>query len=188
GLFNQRQIVRWAFEEGTRIGDIKRFSLDGLGGYAVVQLTGINNKGIAGIDEVGSEVRKHIIQNKKAALIIKQYRNIKTLEALAEDESLSIETASAVNQKNPTLVGAGNEPYVVGAAFSMGEGNVSGFIQGEQGMYKLKLLKVNEAETLKNYDEFTKEYLQKASFSLLENVFQALESSADIDDNRAIYY
>jgi len=188
GLFNQRQIVRWAFDEGTRIGDIKRFSLDGLGGYAVVQLTGINNKGIAGIDEVGSEVRKQIIQNKKAALIKKKYGDLKTLEALAEDESLSIEKASAVNQKNPTLVGAGNEPYVVGAAFAMGEGNISGFIQGEQGMYKLKLLKVNEAETLENYDEFTKEYLQKASFSLLENVFQALESSADIDDNRAIYY
>ena len=188
GLFNQRQIVRWAFEEGTRIGHIKRFSLDGLGGYAVVQLTGINNKGIAGIDEVGSEVRKQIIKNKKAALIKKQYGDIKTLEALAEYESLSIETASAVNQKNPTLVGAGNEPYVVGAAFAMVEGNISGFIQGEQGMYKLKLLKVTEAETLENYDEFTKEYLQKASFSLLENVFQALESSADIDDNRAIYY
>ena len=76
----------------------------------------------------------------------------------------------------------------MGAAFAMEEGNISGFIQGERGIYKLKLLKINEAETLENYDEFTKEYLQKASFSLLENVFQALESSADIDDNRAIYY
>ena len=73
----------------------------------------------------------------------------------------------------------------MGAAFAMGEGNISGFIQGEQGVYKLKLLKVNEAETLGDYDEFTKEYLKKASSSLLENVFQALESSADIDDNRA---
>ena len=188
GLFNQRQIVRWAFEEGTRIGDIRRFSLNGLGGYAVVQLTEINNERIAGINEVGPEVRKQIIQNKKAAHIKNQYGDIETLEALAENESLSIETASAVNQKNPTLVGAGDEPYVVGAAFAMGEGNISGFIQGEQGVYKLKLLKVNEAETLGDYDEFTKEYLQKASSSLLENVFQALESSADIDDNRAIYY
>ena len=188
GLFNQRQIVRWAFEKGTKIGDIRRFSLNALGGYAVVQLTEINNKRIAGIDEVGFEVRKQIIQNKKATIIKNQYRDIKTLEALAEDESLSIETASAVNQKNPTLVGAGNEPYVVGAAFAMEEGNISGFIQGERGIYKLRLVKVNEAETLKNYDEFKKEYLQNASFSLLENVFQALESSADIDDNRAFYY
>lgn len=188
GLFNQRQIVRWAFDEETRIGDVRRFSLNGQGGYAVAQLTAINNEGIANIDEVGNEVRKKIIQNKKATLIKKQYRDIKTLEALAEDERLSIETASAVNQKNPTLVGAGNEPYVVGAAFAMGEGNISEFILGERGIYKLKLLKVNEAGALKNYDEFTKEYLQKASFSLLENVFQALESSADIDDNRAIYY
>ena len=76
GLFNQRQIVRWAFEEGTRIGDIRRFSLDGLGGYAVVQLTAINNERIAGINEVGPEVRKQIIQNKKAAHIKNQYGDI----------------------------------------------------------------------------------------------------------------
>ena len=188
GLFNQRQIVRWAFEDDTKIGDIRRFSLAGVGGYAVVQLTAINNKGLASIDEVGSQVRSQIIQDKKAALIKKQYIGITTLEALTEDKTLNIEIASAVNQKNPTLVGSGNEPYVVGAAFAMDEGDISEFIEGERGIYKLKLLKKNKAEKLEDYDEFTKEFLQKASFSLLENIFLALESNANIDDNRAVYY
>ena len=188
GLFNQRQIVRWAFEDDTKIGDIRRFSLAGVGGYAVVQLTAINNKGLASIDEVGSQVRSQIIQDKKAALIKKQYIGITTLEALTEDKTLNIEIASAINQKNPTLVGSGNEPYVVGAAFAMDEGDISEFIEGERGIYKLKLLKKNKAEKLEDYDEFTKEFLQKASFSLLENIFLALESNANIDDNRAVYY
>ena len=188
GLFNQRQIVRWAFEDDTKIGDIRRFSLAGVGGYAVVQLTAINNKGLASIDEVGSQVRSQIIQDKKAALIKNQYIGITTLEALTEDKTLNIEIASAVNQKNPTLVGSGNEPYVVGAAFAMDEGDISEFIEGERGIYKLKLLKKNKAEKLEDYDEFTKEFLQKASFSLLENIFLALESNANIDDNRAVYY
>ena len=107
---------------------------------------------------------------------------------MSEDENLTIETASAVNQKNPTLVGAGNEPYVVGAAFAMEEGSVSSFIQGDRGVYMIKLLQKNEAEPLEDYNEFNKEYLREASFSLLESVFLALESSADIDDNRALYY
>jgi len=188
GLFRQRQIVRWAFDEDTKIGDIRRFSLAGGGGYAVVQLTAINQKGLASMDEVGNEVRKQIMQDKKAALIKKQFQELTTLEALAEDENLTIETASAVNQKNPTLVGAGNEPYVVGAAFAMEEGSVSSFIQGDRGVYMIKLLQKNEAEPLEDYNEFNKEYLREASFSLLESVFLALESSADIDDNRALYY
>ncbi|MDA9015388.1 peptidylprolyl isomerase, partial [Flavobacteriaceae bacterium] len=188
GLYNQRQIVRWGFEDDTKVGDIRRFSLTGGGGYAVVQLTAINKKGLASIDEVGAQVRNIITQNKKAALIKKQYESINSLEALAEDEDLTIETASAINQKNPTLVGAGNEPYVVGAAFVMEEGTLSGLIQGERGIYKVKLLKKNEAEPLEDYNEFSKEYLRQASFTLLENVFLALESNANIEDNRALYY
>ena len=188
GLFNQRQIVRWAFEEDTSIGDIQRFSLTGSGGYAVVLITSINEEGLASIDEVGIQVRNQLLKDKKAALIKKQYEAMSTLEALAEDDNATIETASAVNQKNPTLVGAGNEPYIVGAAFAMDEGALSNLIQGERGVYKIKLLKKNEAEPIDDYEQYSQEYLRKASFTLLENVFLALESNAKIDDNRAIYY
>ena len=188
GLFNQRQIVRWAFEDDTKVGDIKRFSLTGGGGYAVVQLTAVNKKGLATVDEVGTQVRRQIVKDKKAAIIKKQFQNIDSLETLAENEELTLETASAINQKNPTLVGAGNEPYVVGAAFAMEEGTVSELIQGELGLYKVKLLKKNTAETLEDYQQYSKEYLRDASFALLENVFLALESYADIDDNRSLYY
>jgi hypothetical protein len=107
---------------------------------------------------------------------------------LAEDENLTIETASAINQKNPTLVGAGNEPYVVGAAFALSEGSESELIQGVKGIYKIKLLSKNEAEPLEDYTEYTNDLLQKASYTLLESVFSALESSSEIDDNRALYY
>jgi peptidyl-prolyl cis-trans isomerase D len=188
GLFNQRQIVRWAFDDDTKVGDIKRFSLTAGGGYAVVQLTAVNQKGLATVDEVGFQVRRKIIQDKKAALIKKQFQDIDSLETLAENEDLTLETASAINQKNPTLVGAGNEPYVVGAAFVMEEGAVSELIQGELGLYKVKLLKKNTAETLDDYQQYSKEYLRDASFTLPENVFLALESYADIDDNRSLYY
>ena len=188
GLFNQRQIVRWAFDDDTKVGDIKRFSLTAGGGYAVVQLTAVNQKGLATVDEVGFQVRRKIIQDKKAALIKKQFQDIDSLETLAENEDLTLETASAINQKNPTLVGAGNEPYVVGAAFAMEEGAVSELIQGNLGLYKVKLLKKNTAETLDDYQQYSKEYLRDASFALLENVFLALESYADIDDNRSLYY
>ena len=188
GLFNQRQIVRWAFEDDTKVGDIKRFSLTGGGGYAVVQLTAVNKKGLATLDEVDTQVRRQIVNDKKAAIIKKQFQDINSLETLAENEELTLETASAINQKNPTLVGAGNEPYLVGAAFAMEEGTVSELIQGELGLYMVKLLKKNTAETQEDYQQYSKEYIRDASFALLENVFLALESYSDIEDNRSLYY
>ena len=187
GLFQQRNIVRWAFEDDTKVGDIKRFSIAS-GGYVVVQLTAKVKEGLASIDEVGNQVRKTLTNNKKAALIKKQYQDKATLEALAADESLTIETASVINQRNPSIVGAGNEPYVVGVAFAMEEGATSNLIEGEEGVYKILLVKKNIAQDLDNYKEYTEQMMTSLSSRILENVFQALESVATINDNRALYY
>ena len=187
GLFQQRNIVRWTFEDDTKVGDIKRFSIAS-GGYVVVQLTAKVKEGLASIDEVGNQVRKTLTNNKKAALIKKQYQDKASLEALTADESLTIETASAINQRNPSIVGAGNEPYVVGVAFAMEEGATSNLIEGEEGVYKVLLVKKNIAQDLDNYKEYTEQMMISLSSRILENVFQALESVATIDDNRALYY
>ena len=187
GLPQQRNIVRWAFEDDTKVGDIRRFSLN-RGGYAVVQLTAKVKEGFATIDEVGDQVRNILIKDKKAALIKQKYADKNTLEALAEEDALTIETASAINQKNPTLVGAGNEPYVVGVAFAINSGDHSALIQGEKGVYKILLSQKNIVADLEDYAAYAEEARQDASFTMMENVFAALESVSEIDDNRALYY
>jgi len=187
GLPRQRNIVRWAFEKDTKVGDIRRFSLT-QGGYAVVQLTAKVKEGIASVEEVGAEVRKILVENKKAALIKKRYADKTTLESLAEAEDLTIETASAVNQKNPTIVGAGNEPKVVGTAFAMNEGELSDLVQGDKGVYKILLNQKSVVEDLEDYSEYSKQIQENASVTLMENIFAALESVADIEDNRSLYY
>ena len=188
GLSNQRNLVRWLFEDKTSIGDIKRFTLNG-GGYVVVQLTAKVNAGLASVDEVGSEVKKVITKNKKAKIIQDLYKDKNTLEELLQDDDkLSIETATAVNQKNPTLPTEGNEPDVVGTAFAMNENEISSLIQGENGVYKVLLSKKNIVTELDDYTSYSKNMQQKAKETLLENIFSALESVSEIEDNRALYY
>ena len=187
GLFQQRNIVRWTFEEDTKVGDIKRFSIAS-GGYVVVQLTAKVKEGLADIDEVGTQVRKILTNKKKAELIKKQFKDKTTLDALAENEEFEIETASAINQRNPSIVGAGNEPYIVGVAFAMEEGTLSNLITGEYGVYKVLLMKKNTAEELEDYTAYTEQMMTELSARITENVFKALESVASIDDNRALYY
>ena len=165
GLFQQRTIVRWAFEEDTKVGDIKRFSIP-KGGYAVVQLTEFLKEGLASIDEVGTQVRKILIEEKKAVLIKKQFKDKMTLDDLAADDAFTIENASAINQKNPTLVGAGDEPYVVGASFALEEGQTSDLIKGESGVFKVLLLKKIAVDDLEDYTPYINQMMQNISSRL----------------------
>ncbi|MFL2596366.1 MAG: peptidylprolyl isomerase [Flavobacteriaceae bacterium] len=187
GLTQQRNIVRWAFEKDTKIGDIKRFSLS-RGGYVVVQLTDKLKEGLASIEQVGEEVRQIIIREKKGTLIKNQYADKLTIQALAENDKLSIESASAVNQKNPTIVGAGNEPTILGVAFSLKPDEESQLIIGEKGVYKILLKKKNIVDDLEDYLSYAEKIRQDTSIQMMESVYAALESVAEIDDNRTLYY
>ena len=187
GLPNQRSIVRWSFEDDTKVGDIRRFNLDGRG-YAVVQLTAKVRKGLASVSEVGDKIRKIISKEKKAIIIKEQFSAKTSLEALSEGEDLKIEIASALNQKNPTLPSAGNEPTIVGTAFALEEGETSNLIIGDKGIYKILLNKKIIVDDLEDYSEYSKQIQKKNSLNLMESVFAALESVADIEDNRALYY
>ncbi len=187
GLPKQRNIVRWTFEEDSSIGDVKRFTLNS-GGYVVVQITEKIDKGLSSIDNVGEEVRKIISKKKKEVIIKNRYKDIQSLDSFSKEDKVIIETASAINQKNPTIPGTGNEPFVVGTAFALNEGKTSSLIAGEKGVYMVVLLKKNIVPDLDDYSSYSKLILKNSSQNLAENIFNALKSVANIEDNRALYY
>ena len=187
GLFQQRNIVKWAFDSDTRLGAIRRFTLTD-GSYAVVQLTAKQKKGLAELDEVESEIRVILIKKKKAELILDQFEALTTLEELAEKTGQSVETASAINQNNATLVGSGEEPYILGAAFSLPLNSPSVLMTGEGGVYKIEVTQKNISQDIGNYDNYAKNLRDEANKQLDEIIFEALKSAASIEDNRALYY
>ena len=187
GLFRQRNIVKWVFEEDTNIKDIKRFNLND-GGYAVVQVISRNPKGISSIDQVRDEVTKILLKKKKIEIIKERFKSKSSLEALIENNDFLIETATAVNQQNPTIPGYGNEPYVIGAAFSLNENQTSNLIEGNSGVYKILLIKKNQAIDIGNYQNFGLSVRDSKDQNIPESVFKALNSVAEIEDNRALYY
>ena len=187
GLPEQRNIVQWAFNEETKVGDIKRFNLS-YGGYAVVQVTAAREKGLAAPEEVLSQVTAAILKEKKAAQIIANNKAISSLEDLAAKNGLEVVNALAVNQKSGTLVGAGFEPYIVGVAFSFKEGGTSKLIEGNNGVYLLQLTAKKIAEDLEDYSDYARQLTNQGREGLGAAIVEALETSAEIEDNRALYY
>lgn len=187
GLPEQRVIVQWAFSEDTNEGDIKRFNLS-YGGYAIVQVTKQREGGLASVEEVSFEVAQKIRKEKKAQLIIDENADIASLEDLAAKNGLEVVNALAVNQKSGTLVGAGYEPYVVGAAFGIAENTNSKLIKGSRGVYKLKVKAIKIADDLEDYSGYAKQLATQQKAQLGAAIVKALETSAEIEDNRALYY
>ncbi|WP_452221771.1 peptidylprolyl isomerase [Lacinutrix salivirga] len=182
GLGNQRAIVRWTFEEDSKVGDVKRFNVPG--GYAIVQLTAKNNKGLMNVEDASVTALPEIRKQKKAKLI-KDRVSATNLQDLANAEKQTIKTALAVNMKNPTVSGAGREPMVVGTAFGLKEGATSGLITGNNGVYMVETTKITPAPELDNYQAFANQVSQQKSNAVNAKLFAALKESAEIEDNRA---
>ena len=149
GLGSQRSIVRWAFEESTKVGDYKRFSIP-TGGYVVVQLSAINNKGLMSVENASVSAIPEIRKEKKSKLIREKIKAT-TVDEVAKNQNVSVSTAAAINMKSPTLSGAGKEPRVVGTAFGLKQGETSKLIDGNKGVFMIQVTKVTEAPKLDNY-------------------------------------
>lgn len=184
GVGSNRSIITWGFEEETSVGDVKRFNTPG--GYVIAQLTRKSPKGLMSVSEASSKVTP-ILRKKKKAEKIRQSISGSTLQDVASSQSVTLQTATAVTMANPIIPGAGSEPKVVGAAFGEKAGETTGLIDGEKGVYKVRVLAVNKAPELDNYASYVNQ-LNAANNAVNSKVYQALKKKADIEDNRAKFY
>lgn len=187
GIGMQRNIVQWAFEDDTQLGTIRRFSLS-KGGYAVVQLSDKLDAGLQTVDQAREEVTPILQNQKRLELLTEKFASASSLETLAEASETEIKTASALTQENTTLPGVGQEPYVIGVAFSLNEGETSSLIQGENGAFLVRLNKKEVAPDLPSYVAYANSLQEAEKANLEQAILAALESVAEITDNRAQYY
>ena len=187
GLPEQRAIVQWAFSDDTSVGDIKRFSLS-FGGYVIVELTAQREAGLAAVEDVKEEVLPKLLAQKKAAMLKSDNQGTEGLADLAAKNGVEVKTALAINQKSGVLVGAGNEPYIIGAAFGLEEGQRSVLLEGNNGVYQVELVAKKTAQKLEDYSSYAQLLQTQERNALAERIISALESSATIEDNRALYY
>jgi peptidylprolyl isomerase/peptidyl-prolyl cis-trans isomerase D len=189
GVGRQRPIVKWAFEDETKVGDVKSF--DTGNGYIVARVTKKTKKGVKTPEEASAVVTPILKKRKQAEKIMSQIQG-NDLDAVASNFGQSKQRASSINMSNPIIPGGGREPKIVGAAFAMEVGDVSKPLEGATGVYMIKLLEKNKAEQLPSYRSIAKEETDKRTRSLMNPrtspIIEALKNSKDIEDNRHLIY
>ena len=181
-LGNQRNIVSWAFEDGTDVGAVKRFEVANLGNV-IAKVKKINPEGLMAVDLVRSNIEP-ILKNKKKAELIKAKMTGTSLEAIAKATGSAIQQATDVTMENPVLTGGvGQEPKVVGNAFALSAGKISAPIEGNTGVYVVKNTNTVKAPVLKDHTAYVAK-LKAQSAGDVNRVLPALKDKAEIKDNR----
>lgn len=183
GLGSQRQVVRWAFEDDTDVGDYKNFPISGFG-FIVAKVVKKNEEGLMNVENA-SVIAAPEIRKEKKAKMIRDKITATTIDEIAKNQGQSPRTAAAMTMKNTTLAGAGVEPKVVGSAFGLEQGKMSKPIDGEKGVYVIEVTKITEATKLDNYTAIMNRLKTERRNAVQNKVYQALEKAADINDNRA---
>ncbi|MDR0763839.1 MAG: SurA N-terminal domain-containing protein [Bacteroidales bacterium] len=200
GLQQAREIIRWAYNEKTKAGDMASqiFSIDN-NVYVIAALKEINKKGYMPIEQAKQlpAVTYAVTRNKKAELLKEKLNKYAAGETnlysvyqkiYAEDTLVSYDTVYNLTF-NSRMYGQGSmENDVIGSVFGLRTDKISKAIQGFSGVY---LLNVSSSETANPESMIypIKMQLEQGFMQgLQQNVGTALQKLADIDDNRWFYY
>ena len=182
---NQRQIVKWAYTEGTKIGDVKRFEIVNVG-HVIAKLSKINEKGLMSVEDAKPMLENIIKNQKKAEKIIAKMKG-GSLEAIATANKTTVQQAADATIENPTVGAIGVEQKVVGAAFGLATGKTSTPIEGNVGVFVVRTKAVVKAPKLPKYTDYVAKLKGNAS-QAAGRVIGALKSDAEIEDNRLEFY
>jgi len=178
---NQRQIVRWAFEKETNVGDVKRFEVVNLGNV-IAKLKKVTEKGLMTVEDAKPSVEP-ILKNKKKAEMIKAKMKGSSMQAIAAASGVTVQQVVDLTLENASIPNAGFERKVVGNAFALSVNKISAPIEGNAGVYVVKPTVITKATALPNHSDYVQKVKQQVS-GYSSRVIPAIKEEADIKDNR----
>ena len=187
GIGNNRTIVNWAFSDEANVGDIKRFDVND--SYVIARLTRKSTKkALMSVSEASATVTP-ILRKEKKAKMIREGISGTTLQEVATSQNVTVKTANALTRMSPTIAGAGTEPLVVGIAFGTATGESTGLIDGDSGVFKVRVLSIEKAPDMENYAPYVNQLKSAVNANTVnKNIYDALKAAADIEDNRADFF
>ena len=188
GINNPREIVRWSFNEDTKIGDISNvFELENM--YVVAVLTKIVPEGYAPYEDIVERYASTIKKVKKGEMLVEKAKAYGTDYQKMIDEL----GGEKINVENFTMEGRGFgslgvEEKICGTALGMKEGVYSAPLAGGNAMAVVKVTGSTPA-TPTDYDALRKEYVSRFNNAILNgNAYTAIYDNAKIVNNGILFY
>ncbi len=187
GISNPRQIVRWAFDENTKVGDMSSiFDLDDM--YVIAVLTEAVPEGFVPEEKIAERYEFVIKKEKKGAMLAEKAKAYGTDYQKMIDNMKGEKATVDVTFEGRGLGNFGVEDKVIGTVVGMKEGEMSEPIIGGNGLYVVKVVKETPATTT-DYTNIIREQRSKYTNQILNGAaYSALKDEVKIEDNSLLFY
>jgi peptidyl-prolyl cis-trans isomerase D len=188
-LENSRKIVKWMFDENTKVGDVSNSIYTCGDDYVVVSLSAITPEGDKELESVRNIISQKIQNDKKFDIISSKLIKSSSLEDAASLYNSVIDTVVGVNFASNNINGIGSEQNFVGAVNALDIGETSTIIKGNNSAYIISIVSKNSG-TISEITEKQKLEIQNANSAGVFNnaVVKFLKDNSEIVDNRFNYY
>ncbi|MBQ8957464.1 MAG: peptidylprolyl isomerase [Bacteroidales bacterium] len=185
GLDNPREIVRWAFDNNTKKGDVseKIFELDNM--LVVAALTGVVHEGYAPLDVVVDQAKYQILNKKKGEVAVEKMKACgNDVNRMVSELGAESTTVSDITIDSRVLGNFGVEADIVGTLLGMKEGKEVGPIAGNSSAFILKNVRFAQPAATTDYTDVIREKSSQFTNKVTNGVYNALRNQAKIKDNR----
>ncbi|WP_111669026.1 peptidylprolyl isomerase [Algoriphagus litoralis] len=187
-LQNARQVVIWAFGEGSQ-GEVSEvFELDNA--YIVATLVSKKEEGKAKLEDVREQVEQQVRNEKKAAMIAEKLAGKNTLEEMkAVFADASVNDIPDLRLSTSVIPGVGFAPKAIGSIFGLqSAGQVTKPIQEDIGVLVGRLNSITPATEIGDYTSYQAQLSQAGSQRMTYSIMMALQDLADVKDYRYKYF
>ncbi len=190
GLPSAREMVRWAFAETTKTGEVSPV-FDLTGKYAVAVVKGASKKGQQPVEDIKTRIEPSVRNMKKTELVAenmaKALATTKDINALAAQLSAKVDT-TVVTFAGFSRSAIGRENEIIGTLFNLPKGQLTGPLTGNFGAYFVIVDDVTEAPTKEDFSYEQMQSKQQFDQRVASFMYPALEKSAKISDSRVKFY
>lgn len=195
GLESPRYLVMSLFESklNSIILDRSEQAVFELGNkFIVAYCSGIREEGFASVDDVESDIRYILLNQKKADMLIADISSktggMTNIEDVSSSLDLAVQEATAISFSSFSIPVAGIEPAVISTATSMKVGELSKPVRGNNGVFVLAVNNVNDNPAVQT-DELLKSRLTtNYQMRAVYEAFQSFRDMSEIVDKRYKFY
>ncbi len=188
GLGYARDIIKWAYNaENGEVSEV--FSMDDK--YVVAKVSNIKEEGELTVKGLRSDLEGAVKKQKRVAQLSSQLSSTSgnNLQTRAQNfDNVTVQTATDVSLQTANITGAGLEPAVVGRAVTLPSNQVSEPIEGNNGVYLVKVTdKIAPPDSI-NLD-LTRQTMSISNSSRIDGaLLNALKESVEVKDQRYKFY
>ena len=189
GIDNPRQIVRWAFDSKTKVGDVSTiFDLDNM--FVVAALTNIVPEGYAPLNIVAEQSKYQILNKKKGEVAVEKMKACgNDTNRMVNELGAESTTVSDIAIESRVFGNFGVEADIVGTLLGMKEGEEVGPVAGNSSAFIIKNVKFTKPEATTAYSDVLREKTSQFNNKVLGgSIYNALKNNAKIEDNRLTFY